>query len=170
MHVSGDDSLKRPRLGHPAQERHSGLPRQQALRHRASLAAARRWPDIISHAVHPGWVPTRMGGPSITDDLEQGHLTHLARRQRMDRARPSPSLDAQAVGRRDDSSALLNAGCRITWDECRGWDFGSSPWPHPRRDWTLGRTELRRRRAVGRAKRSHGAAAWSMASARALRQ
>lgn len=23
----------------------------------------------------PGWVPTRMGGPSAPDDLEMGHLT-----------------------------------------------------------------------------------------------
>jgi len=40
-----------------------------------ALAVAHRWPDVISHAVDPGWVPTRMGGPSATDDLEQGHLT-----------------------------------------------------------------------------------------------
>jgi NAD(P)-dependent dehydrogenase (short-subunit alcohol dehydrogenase family) len=40
-----------------------------------ALAAARRWPDTISHAVDPGWVATRMGGSSATDDLEQGHLT-----------------------------------------------------------------------------------------------
>ena len=36
---------------------------------------ARRWPRAISHAVDPGWVPTRMGGPSASGDLEQGHLT-----------------------------------------------------------------------------------------------
>jgi NAD(P)-dependent dehydrogenase (short-subunit alcohol dehydrogenase family) len=40
-----------------------------------ALAVARRWPDILSHAVDPGWVPTRMGGPDAPDDLEQGHLT-----------------------------------------------------------------------------------------------
>jgi NAD(P)-dependent dehydrogenase (short-subunit alcohol dehydrogenase family) len=40
-----------------------------------ALAVARRWPDVISHAVDPGWVPTRMGGPGASDDLEQGHLT-----------------------------------------------------------------------------------------------
>lgn len=27
-----------------------------------ALAVARRWPDVITHAVDPGWVPTRMGG------------------------------------------------------------------------------------------------------------
>ena len=40
-----------------------------------TLAIARRWPETHSHAVDPGWVPTRMGGPGATDDLEQGHLT-----------------------------------------------------------------------------------------------
>ena len=28
-----------------------------------ALAIARRWPDVLSNAVDPGWVPTRMGGP-----------------------------------------------------------------------------------------------------------
>ena len=39
-----------------------------------ALAVARRWPDVSSHAVDPGWVPTKMGGPGATDDLEEGHL------------------------------------------------------------------------------------------------
>ena len=38
-------------------------------------AVARRWPHRISHAVDPGWVPTRMGGPSASDDLALGHVT-----------------------------------------------------------------------------------------------
>lgn len=40
-----------------------------------AFAIARRWPDVLSNAVDPGWVPTKMGGRSATDDLEQGHLT-----------------------------------------------------------------------------------------------
>ena len=40
-----------------------------------ALAAARAWPEVLSNAVDPGWVPTRMGGPTATDDLEMGHLT-----------------------------------------------------------------------------------------------
>lgn len=40
-----------------------------------ALAVARRWPDASSNAVDPGWVPTKMGGPGATDDLEKGHLT-----------------------------------------------------------------------------------------------
>jgi NAD(P)-dependent dehydrogenase (short-subunit alcohol dehydrogenase family) len=45
--------------------------------HVAALAAAlgRRWPEVLSNAVDPGWVPTRMGGPGATDDLRMGHQT-----------------------------------------------------------------------------------------------
>lgn len=38
-------------------------------------AMARRRPSILANAVDPGWVPTRMGGPSASDDLELGHVT-----------------------------------------------------------------------------------------------
>jgi NAD(P)-dependent dehydrogenase (short-subunit alcohol dehydrogenase family) len=40
-----------------------------------ALAVARMWPDVLSNAVDPGWVPTKMGGAGATDDLEEGHLT-----------------------------------------------------------------------------------------------
>lgn len=40
-----------------------------------AFAVARHWPDVLSNAVDPGWVPTRMGGPGAPDDLEEGHLT-----------------------------------------------------------------------------------------------
>ena len=40
-----------------------------------ALKVARAWPEVLSNAVDPGWVPTRMGGAGATDDLEMGHLT-----------------------------------------------------------------------------------------------
>ncbi|OHC12119.1 MAG: short-chain dehydrogenase [Pseudomonadales bacterium GWC1_66_9] len=40
-----------------------------------AAAIARRWPDVFSNAVDPGWVPTKMGGPGAPDDLRLGHLT-----------------------------------------------------------------------------------------------
>lgn len=40
-----------------------------------SAAVARLMPHLASNAVDPGWVPTRMGGRSAPDDLEQGHRT-----------------------------------------------------------------------------------------------
>lgn len=40
-----------------------------------ALAVARYWPDVFSNAVDPGWVPTKMGGSSATDDLYEGFRT-----------------------------------------------------------------------------------------------
>ena len=40
-----------------------------------ALAFASRWEGTASHAVDPGWVPTRMGGPGASDDLVAGHRT-----------------------------------------------------------------------------------------------
>ena len=40
-----------------------------------ALKATRAWPDVLSNAVDPGWVPTKMGGAGAPDDLEMGHLT-----------------------------------------------------------------------------------------------
>jgi NAD(P)-dependent dehydrogenase (short-subunit alcohol dehydrogenase family) len=40
-----------------------------------TVALARLWPDVLSNAVDPGWVPTRMGGPDAPDDLRLGHVT-----------------------------------------------------------------------------------------------
>ncbi|OZC93016.1 short-chain dehydrogenase [Rhodococcus sp. 06-418-1B] len=38
-------------------------------------AVARFRPESISHAVDPGWVPTKMGGTGATDDLALSHVT-----------------------------------------------------------------------------------------------
>ena len=40
-----------------------------------ALAIARRWPDVYSNAVDPGWVATRMGGRGAPDDLGRGSET-----------------------------------------------------------------------------------------------
>ncbi|MFM2480932.1 SDR family NAD(P)-dependent oxidoreductase [Celerinatantimonas sp. YJH-8] len=37
-----------------------------------ACAIARLWPQVYSNSVDPGWVPTRMGGPSAPDDLQLG--------------------------------------------------------------------------------------------------
>ena len=40
-----------------------------------AFAIARRWPDVTSNAVEPGWVATRMGGAGAPDDLAKGGVT-----------------------------------------------------------------------------------------------
>lgn len=40
-------------------------------------AVARRWPRVLSNAVNPGWVPTKMGGRGAPDDLQKGFETQV---------------------------------------------------------------------------------------------
>ncbi|RUL66350.1 SDR family NAD(P)-dependent oxidoreductase [Dyella dinghuensis] len=40
-----------------------------------AFAVARRWKDVLSNALEPGWVPTRMGGPGAPDDMDKAHVT-----------------------------------------------------------------------------------------------
>jgi NAD(P)-dependent dehydrogenase (short-subunit alcohol dehydrogenase family) len=81
-----------------------------------AFALARRWGDVRSSAVRPGWVPTRMGGAFAPDPLEEAHLTQcwLAT---SDEAKPSgkfwyhmkeekPNPDAQNEAYQDELLAL----------------------------------------------------------------
>ena len=75
MHRSGDPSLedllwlKRRWNGSSA---YADSKLHDAL---LAFAIARRWPGVLSNAVEPGWVPTKMGGPGAPDDLEAGAAT-----------------------------------------------------------------------------------------------
>jgi NAD(P)-dependent dehydrogenase (short-subunit alcohol dehydrogenase family) len=42
-----------------------------------AFGVARRWPHVVSNAVNPGWVPTKMGGPQAPDDFELGTETQV---------------------------------------------------------------------------------------------
>lgn len=42
-----------------------------------AFAIARRWPDVLSNSLEPGWVPTKMGGPGAPDDMDQAHRTQV---------------------------------------------------------------------------------------------
>jgi len=42
-----------------------------------SMAVARKYPDMYSNSVDPGWVPTKMGGANAPDDLEKGYETQV---------------------------------------------------------------------------------------------
>src|SRR5215211_2412615 len=41
------------------------------------IAVARKWSDVYSNAVDPGWVPTKMGGHGAPDDLQKGYETQV---------------------------------------------------------------------------------------------
>jgi NAD(P)-dependent dehydrogenase (short-subunit alcohol dehydrogenase family) len=40
-----------------------------------AFAVARRWPSVLSNALEPVWVPTKMGGPGAPDDLSLAPVT-----------------------------------------------------------------------------------------------
>jgi NAD(P)-dependent dehydrogenase (short-subunit alcohol dehydrogenase family) len=40
-----------------------------------AFALARRWPEVLSNAVDPGWARTRMGGANAPVDIETGQRT-----------------------------------------------------------------------------------------------
>jgi NAD(P)-dependent dehydrogenase (short-subunit alcohol dehydrogenase family) len=42
-----------------------------------AFAVARRWPNVFSNAVEPGWVATKMGGAGAPDSLEEGPKTQV---------------------------------------------------------------------------------------------
>ena len=77
LHGSGDASLKdlawkeRPWRG---QQAYSDTKLHDVI---LAFAIARLWPDVYSNALEPGWVPTKMGGASAPDDLEQGYRTQV---------------------------------------------------------------------------------------------
>ena len=46
-----------------------------------AFAVARRWPDVFSNALEPGWVPTKMGGSGAPDDMDRpGSLQETIRK------------------------------------------------------------------------------------------
>jgi NAD(P)-dependent dehydrogenase (short-subunit alcohol dehydrogenase family) len=42
-----------------------------------AFAVARKWPDVLSNALEPGWVATKMGGRGAPDDLDAGSRTQV---------------------------------------------------------------------------------------------
>jgi NAD(P)-dependent dehydrogenase (short-subunit alcohol dehydrogenase family) len=75
MHHAGAGSLRD--IDWTARRWNASQAYSESKLHVAALALtlARTWPDVFSNAIDPGWVPTKMGGPTATDDLEMGYLT-----------------------------------------------------------------------------------------------
>jgi NAD(P)-dependent dehydrogenase (short-subunit alcohol dehydrogenase family) len=80
MHLQGDPGLKglqrnKARISYSDSKLHDLI---------LAKAVARKWPDVYSNAVDPGWVPTKMGGAGAPDDLSKGFETQVWLAERND--------------------------------------------------------------------------------------
>jgi NAD(P)-dependent dehydrogenase (short-subunit alcohol dehydrogenase family) len=77
LHQNGDASLKD--LAWTDRRWHGTQAYSDTKFHDVLLAfgVARRWLRVLSNALEPGWVATKMGGASAPDDLDQGHRTQV---------------------------------------------------------------------------------------------
>src|ERR1700689_4359250 len=77
LHQNGDASLHDLAWDHrpwQGQQAYSDTKLHDVL---LAFAIARRWPDVLSNALEPGWVRTKMGGPDAPDNLDAGHRTQV---------------------------------------------------------------------------------------------
>jgi NAD(P)-dependent dehydrogenase (short-subunit alcohol dehydrogenase family) len=77
LHQSGDASLKDLAWEHRAwrgQQAYSDTKLHDVL---LAFAIACRWPGVLSNALEPGWVATKMGGPGAPDDMDAAHRTQV---------------------------------------------------------------------------------------------
>jgi NAD(P)-dependent dehydrogenase (short-subunit alcohol dehydrogenase family) len=75
LHRNGDASLEDLTWEHRAwqgQQAYSDTKLHDVL---LAFAIARRWPEVFSNALEPGWVATKMGGAGAPDDLNEGYRT-----------------------------------------------------------------------------------------------
>jgi NAD(P)-dependent dehydrogenase (short-subunit alcohol dehydrogenase family) len=75
MHRSGDSSLRDIDWIERQWDESQAYSDSKLYITTLACAIARRWPEVLSNAVDPGWVPTKMGGAGAPDDLVMGHLT-----------------------------------------------------------------------------------------------
>lgn len=80
LHQSGDPTLRdltweqRGKRGWNGFQAYSDSKLHNIL---LAFGVVRRWKDVCSNALEPGWVATKMGGPSAPDDMEKAVETQV---------------------------------------------------------------------------------------------
>jgi len=72
-HLNGDPTLSRLRAN-PPNARYSDSKLHDLI---LAKAVAKKWPNVFSNALDPGWVATKMGGAGAPDDLQKGYETQV---------------------------------------------------------------------------------------------
>jgi NAD(P)-dependent dehydrogenase (short-subunit alcohol dehydrogenase family) len=75
MHRGGDASLDDPQWIARRWNGSQAYADSKLLDVVLAFAVARRWPSVLSNALEPGWVPTKMGGTGAPDDLSLAPVT-----------------------------------------------------------------------------------------------
>jgi NAD(P)-dependent dehydrogenase (short-subunit alcohol dehydrogenase family) len=77
MHRGGDPSLADLRWRHRRWNGSQAYADSKLFDVALAFAVARRWPHVLSNALEPGWVPTKMGGPDAPDDMARAPETQV---------------------------------------------------------------------------------------------
>src|ERR1700689_532832 len=77
MHRGGDAALADPQWARRPWNGAQAYSDSKLFDVALAFAVARRWPAVLSNALEPGWVPTKMGGPGAPDDLSLAPVTQV---------------------------------------------------------------------------------------------
>jgi NAD(P)-dependent dehydrogenase (short-subunit alcohol dehydrogenase family) len=77
MHTGGDASLNDPQWMARRWNGSQAYSDSKLFDVLLAFAVARCWQGVLSNALEPGWVPTKMGGRSAPDDLSLAPLTQV---------------------------------------------------------------------------------------------
>ena len=77
LHRSGDPSLADLQWEHRPWEGYQAYCDSKLFDTVLAAAVARRWPDLVSNSVEPGWVRTKMGGPGAPGEIGPGAETQV---------------------------------------------------------------------------------------------
>jgi NAD(P)-dependent dehydrogenase (short-subunit alcohol dehydrogenase family) len=77
LHRSGDPDLTDLQWQHRRWDGYQAYSDSKLFDAVLAAAVARRWPDVISTSVEPGWVRTKMGGPGAPGEIGPGAETQV---------------------------------------------------------------------------------------------
>jgi len=75
LHRSGDPDMGDPQFASRRWSGSQAYSNSKLYNVLLAFAVARKWPEVFSNALEPGWVATKMGGAGAPDDLELGCVT-----------------------------------------------------------------------------------------------
>jgi NAD(P)-dependent dehydrogenase (short-subunit alcohol dehydrogenase family) len=77
LHRSGDPALADLQWEHRRWDGYQAYCNSKLFDALLAAAVARRWPDVVSSSVEPGWVRTKMGGPGAPGEIGPGADTQV---------------------------------------------------------------------------------------------